>query len=230
MNATWFKPSGAPGIPTAFIVNGKGQVAWTGHPMALDPILKQVVGGTYDLGKAAAAQNEEMRRRREESEGLAPFFGAMKKQDWAAAVAAGDKVFPRLPRVEANFGHVYYSALGHVDPERASRYARSLAGGAFKNSLPGRSLLVHSMLDNPKESKELIVEIAEGSLALGGGGDFYALEACALAYRHAGRTQEGHDMDLKALEAGRKGKIPEQHVGMIQARLDRDKAQGGPRG
>lgn len=37
------------GIPHAFIVNGKGQLVWHGHPMGdLDRVLPEVVAGTFD--------------------------------------------------------------------------------------------------------------------------------------------------------------------------------------
>ena len=43
---TAFKQSG---IPAAFIVDGKGNVAWVGHPMdGLGEVLEQVVAGTFD--------------------------------------------------------------------------------------------------------------------------------------------------------------------------------------
>ncbi len=38
---------GARGIPTAFIVNGQGKIAWKGHPMDMDSALEQIVAGTY---------------------------------------------------------------------------------------------------------------------------------------------------------------------------------------
>ena len=40
------------GIPCAFIVNQSAQVAWIGHPMAIDEPLAQVVNGTFDVEKA----------------------------------------------------------------------------------------------------------------------------------------------------------------------------------
>lgn len=44
------------GIPTAFVVDQQGRIAWVGHPMGgLDKALEQIVGGKYDL---AAAQKE----------------------------------------------------------------------------------------------------------------------------------------------------------------------------
>jgi thiol-disulfide isomerase/thioredoxin len=44
------------GIPTAFVVDQQGRIAWVGHPMGgLDKALEQIVAGKYDL---AAAQKE----------------------------------------------------------------------------------------------------------------------------------------------------------------------------
>ena len=47
--------AGQNGIPTAFLVDPKGRIAWIGHPMTLEEkVLSQVISGTYDLQKAAA--------------------------------------------------------------------------------------------------------------------------------------------------------------------------------
>jgi len=44
------------GIPTAFVVDQQGRIAWVGHPMdGLDKAIEQIVSGKYDL---AAAQKE----------------------------------------------------------------------------------------------------------------------------------------------------------------------------
>ena len=37
------------GIPTAFLVDRTGRIAWIGHPMSLDSVLPQVMAGTYDV-------------------------------------------------------------------------------------------------------------------------------------------------------------------------------------
>src|SRR6185436_12047847 len=55
MAATWMKAAGQSGIPTAFIVNQEGKIAWIGHPMGLDEsVIADVLAGRYDLKKAAA--------------------------------------------------------------------------------------------------------------------------------------------------------------------------------
>jgi thiol-disulfide isomerase/thioredoxin len=42
------------GIPTAFIVDQTGTLAWVGHPMEMDKPLEEVVAGKWDIAKAKA--------------------------------------------------------------------------------------------------------------------------------------------------------------------------------
>lgn len=46
---TWMKPSGRNGIPAAFIVDGEGNIAWMGHPLAMDEPLDQLLNGGYNI-------------------------------------------------------------------------------------------------------------------------------------------------------------------------------------
>jgi thiol-disulfide isomerase/thioredoxin len=56
MSQTWMAAAGQEGIPTAFVVDKASNIAWIGHPMELDPVLKDVEAGTFDPAKAAAAR------------------------------------------------------------------------------------------------------------------------------------------------------------------------------
>ncbi len=56
MAKTWMEAAGRDGIPSAFLVDTNGIIAWIGHPMALkEQTIEQVLAGTYDAGKAATA-------------------------------------------------------------------------------------------------------------------------------------------------------------------------------
>ena len=61
MAETWMKPAGRNGIPSAFIVDGQGKIAWMGHPMSMDEPLEQIVAGTYDVNKAKEEMANEQR-------------------------------------------------------------------------------------------------------------------------------------------------------------------------
>jgi thiol-disulfide isomerase/thioredoxin len=54
-NAAFMEASGQTGIPTAFVIDKETNIAWIGHPMEMEPVLKQVVAGTFDVKKASAA-------------------------------------------------------------------------------------------------------------------------------------------------------------------------------
>ena len=54
MAETWMAAAGRNGIPSAFLVDTKGKVAWIGHPMELkDKTVEEVLADKYDLKKAA---------------------------------------------------------------------------------------------------------------------------------------------------------------------------------
>lgn len=62
MAKTWMEAAGRNGIPSAFLVDTKGVIAWIGHPMSLkDEVIEQVLAGTYDVRKAAEAQQNPAR-------------------------------------------------------------------------------------------------------------------------------------------------------------------------
>lgn len=50
----FMKAAGRNGIPCSFVVDQNGYIAFIGHPMQLDEVLEGVVGGTWDMKKAAA--------------------------------------------------------------------------------------------------------------------------------------------------------------------------------
>ncbi len=55
MNTTWMEAAGQNGIPTAFVVNKQGKVAWIGHPMTMtEKLWEDILSDKYDIVKAAA--------------------------------------------------------------------------------------------------------------------------------------------------------------------------------
>jgi thiol-disulfide isomerase/thioredoxin len=48
MAETWMKAAGRQGIPSAFIVDRTGTIAWMGHPMAMDMPLDMIAKNTWD--------------------------------------------------------------------------------------------------------------------------------------------------------------------------------------
>jgi thiol-disulfide isomerase/thioredoxin len=55
MAKNWMIAAKQNGIPTAFVIDGEGRVAWVGHPMQMEENLKKIVDGKWDLEAAAKA-------------------------------------------------------------------------------------------------------------------------------------------------------------------------------
>ena len=58
MAKTWMEASGQAGIPTAFVINKEGKIAWIGHPMELERPLDLIIAGTYDPKKEKEQQEK----------------------------------------------------------------------------------------------------------------------------------------------------------------------------
>jgi len=122
MHRTWFRPAGTAGIPTAYIIDRKGLVAWVGigTPAVVERIAVEVLKGTFDPSKEAerernldaqARQRSEADRAAsrlngERSEAAQPGYrAAMERGDTAAALASLDSAFAADPQREVDGGY-----------------------------------------------------------------------------------------------------------------------------
>ncbi|XIA67544.1 hypothetical protein ACFIOY_19225 [Bradyrhizobium sp. TZ2] len=98
MNKLWMDPSSSVGMPTSFVVDRDGHIAFIGPSMQLDDVLPKVLNGTWRTSDGAAgteriAESEcttrEMTRKRVFTESiLAKLTPAMNAEDWAKALSA----------------------------------------------------------------------------------------------------------------------------------------------
>jgi thiol-disulfide isomerase/thioredoxin len=78
----WMKPADQQGIPTAFIINGDGRIAWIGHPGEMEEPLEKIVDGTWDLAAATEKMAEvkaAQRQARAMQKKLAATFGKLQQ-------------------------------------------------------------------------------------------------------------------------------------------------------
>jgi thiol-disulfide isomerase/thioredoxin len=93
----WMGAAGRNGIPSAFIVDQKGMIAWMGHPMQMDPVLEQVLAGTWSpdaakkLADAEAKEAEAARAMQKAARDLLKTrVAARESGDWSAWTKAID--------------------------------------------------------------------------------------------------------------------------------------------
>ena len=145
MHATWFKPCGTGGIPTAYIIDQKGLVAWTGigDPKVIDRIVGEVLAGTFDPKKEAELQAKldaeaEARAKADAAkaqergpgadEKIPGYNEAMARGDTSAALASLDAAFAADPKLEATgpYQWKFMLLMQRNKPAEVEGYVRDL--------------------------------------------------------------------------------------------------------
>lgn len=61
MAKTWLEAAKAPGIPTSFLINKDGKIAWIGHPSRLkDQLIEQILAGSFNIAQFAAQRKDSL--------------------------------------------------------------------------------------------------------------------------------------------------------------------------
>lgn len=77
-----------PGIPTAFIVDQTGTIAWIGSPFEMDEPLAKIVAGKWDL----AAAKSEIEPKQQANVGMMKFTTSAREKNISGMIEAGRKV------------------------------------------------------------------------------------------------------------------------------------------
>ncbi|MGA2441251.1 MAG: redoxin domain-containing protein [Tepidisphaeraceae bacterium] len=145
MHDTWFKPTGTDGIPTAYIIDQNGLVAWTGigSPSDVERIVGQVLAGTFDYKKEQerARQLDAEAKKRSEAdiavskanakkidEKYPGFQEAMDRGDTAAALESINAAFKADPTLEPSGGYQrkFYLLLQRGKADAVNAYSKEL--------------------------------------------------------------------------------------------------------
>jgi thiol-disulfide isomerase/thioredoxin len=130
MSVHWMKAAEQNGIPTAFIVNQQGRIAWIGHPMSLnEQTLEDILAGHFDITKFAAEYERQQQVQAQKMELSKKLRTALKNKDWDAADAALadlEKTTPENARYQFGTKHLQI-LLGRKDYDGAYKLAESLS-------------------------------------------------------------------------------------------------------
>lgn len=155
MATTWMQAARAGGIPTAFLVNSQGKIAWIGHPMELkEKTIEDIMEGRYDLARAKTEQEEKLKNAEAADKAFTDFQKAVDTKEWAQASKILDdlpKLIPQAP--EGAFDFLRYVVLtGQKDLTKARAMAEGLLTkpGVEPMELNGFAwgILSHPAIDN----------------------------------------------------------------------------------
>ena len=105
MNSTWWRRKvNHHGIPTAFIINRDGVIAWIGHPMGLSQeILNEIVSDQYDLAKASTDYKKQLEIYSRFPELQKKVFEDVKQKRWDDAQSALNDIQALIPSMPNSF-------------------------------------------------------------------------------------------------------------------------------
>ena len=122
----WMTAAGQGGIPTAFIVDKAGKIAWIGHPMSMDRPLEKIVSGSWDLKTARAEHLKAMEERANLRKIQSKYIAAARSGDAKKLVAVVDEIVAELPSMEPAVGPSKLTALIKLDEQdKALDYAKA---------------------------------------------------------------------------------------------------------
>lgn len=130
MADNWMRAADQNGIPTAFIVDKAGKVAWIGHPSSMDEPLEKIVEGKWDIQAAIAAEKEAREERAKLGKVQEKLTKALQTEDPAKILAAIDEVVKDVPSLEERLAGLRFSALvGSGDEDKAIELGETLIKG-----------------------------------------------------------------------------------------------------
>jgi thiol-disulfide isomerase/thioredoxin len=200
MAKSWMAAAEQDGIPTAFIINKEGKVAWIGHPMEMDKPLAEIVAGKWDLKAQTVAYKAERAREKKVQALANRLERGMKSGDLKAALTAAD-------------------ALVKEDPKAKEMVAQQLNEAAWDVVNPDK------VQENKPAAKQLkaAVTAATKAVELSGGEDANILDTLAQAHFLNGDVAKAIEVQEKAIKLNPDDKELKNHLEAFKKAKDQKK-------
>jgi thiol-disulfide isomerase/thioredoxin len=230
MARNWMDAAGQNGIPSAFVIDREGRVAWIGHPMSMDEPLAAVMAGTWDLEKARQdfVKQRELDAKMEE---LNTRIGELlAKEDFKGAAALLDELAELDPEMAVRTAPTRFDwLLRSKDYEAAYGWARkAIAGELAKDPMVLNSIawmiVDPERTDLERRDLDLALTAILQADKLTEGKDPNVLDTLARVYFTRGDVQKAIELQAKAVElatderqkAGLQSTLDEYRKGGIQ--------------
>jgi thiol-disulfide isomerase/thioredoxin len=230
MANSWMEAAGQNGIPTAFLVDKSGRIAYIGGPLSLkEGTIEQVLAGKFDIKKAA----EEYERKHAAEEKLSSLQDdlakVMEAKDWAKAETLLNEIEPLMDeadREDLDMDRLKLN-LNKGDSAAAMKYANKLAARNPEHAghHDGLAWMILTIGQPSKELLEIADKEAHRAVEISKGEDPSILDTLARAQFMRGekdaaiKTQEKaialqkeearKEAFKKTLESYKAGKLPD---------------------
>lgn len=216
----WMAAAGQDGIPTAFIVNREGKIAWIGSPFKIDEPLEKVVAKQWNVDKARDEYALDVAARAKARELRKTIDTTFQAEQWSAALTAMNAAFAAQPELEAQFGVQKFVAWHHDDPAQASAYGQKIASGMYKDDAMALNHIAWTVVDPQRKLAErdlaLATSAAKRACELTEWKDPAILDTYALAEFLAGNHKKALEVQTKAVENAKGTQWEEELKGRLE--------------
>lgn len=187
-NAAWMTAAGQRGIPTTFLVDRQGRIAWIGHPLdqtnRLEEALARVLDKTLDLSAVRTAWKARIELDAAAAPIIARFYIAAEEGDHAIAVGAADELLALDPKAFGEYAWKKFQivAIAQKDEKAAYAWAESAAAGAIADNADALAMLASVIVGDSRlqtRDLEMAKRLAFRATALSGEQRDNALAALA---------------------------------------------------
>lgn len=217
-DAAWRKAAGQTGIPSAFIVDREGFIAWVGHPTypagEMDEVLSQVLSNTFDLPGAADRERAgvEMMHR-------AQLLWSEGEQRLALEVLGGLVTLNPNRYSSAALQKMQGLLVQLKDTEAGYAWANELIDTYYNNNAGVLTEIAWTILEAPGlEQRDLSIAFraAQRAFDLSKGNDPAALDTLARVHFAQGNTDEALALQTRAAELVTDGRLKD----LVNGRLE----------
>jgi tetratricopeptide (TPR) repeat protein/thiol-disulfide isomerase/thioredoxin len=205
MFTTWMNAAGQSGIPTAFLVDKQGRIAWIGHPMGLkEEVIEQVLEGKFDIAKAKGDYRRQKEAEAEISRLSQQCNQQMQEKKWDEADATLtelSKVLPEDQQVTVSLTRLQI-LQGRGDADGAADLAEKISEKS-KDSAAALNDLAWQLVTQENLKGKLLEaahKIATKANEVSGGDDPRILATLARATFVKGDKDKAIELQQKALD------------------------------
>lgn len=231
MASGWMTAAGQNGIPTAFVVNGEGKVAWIGHPMKLEKPLEEILAGKWDLATAAATFKKEQVRATKLRALSSRLRAASLAKDYKALVALIDEAVKDYAEIEFSLGGPKLDALIKLgDADKVLEYGNRLVEVVYKDKAEGLNAVAWELVKEPGEKPDLrlmklALRAAQKADKLAGGKNASIADTLAKAYFETGDVAQAVQTQERAIKLA--AGTPQAQDKSLQQRLELYRKKAG---
>ncbi|MCC7011614.1 MAG: redoxin family protein [Planctomycetes bacterium] len=198
----WLKPAGEVALPTVFIVDRDGKIAWIGDTMAVDQPLAQILDGTWDLERARSAH-----KRRIKVNALHwKLNDQIRGREWQQTLVTIDEMLALSPEMEVRTAAWRFAALLALGREdEAYEYGKRRALDLLKDDALALNVLAWAIVDpeakrKPARDLDFALRAAERAVALTEEKHAALLDTLALVHFERGNVARAIEVQEKAVK------------------------------